>query len=235
MSAPILITGAGQRIGLAFAHHCLAQGQPVVVSYRSYRPAVDALQKAGAECLAADFSSDAGIDDFIDQVRARSSGLRAIIHNASDWMPESPERSATETMQAMMQVHAMAPYRINLALQNLLTSGDGPRDIIHMTDYVVEKGSAKHIAYAASKAALANLTLSFARLLAPRVKVNSVAPSLICFNAGDDAAYRQKALGKSLLQMEPGEAVAVQTLQFILDNPYLTGRTLALDGGRHLA
>jgi NAD(P)-dependent dehydrogenase (short-subunit alcohol dehydrogenase family) len=43
MTAPILITGAGQRIGLAFAKHCLDRGQPVIVTYRSYRPAVDAL------------------------------------------------------------------------------------------------------------------------------------------------------------------------------------------------
>ena len=50
-----------------------------------------------------------------------------------------------------------------------------------MTDYVVEKGSAIHLAYAASKAAMANLTLSLPRLRTPRAKVNSDAPSLIIF------------------------------------------------------
>jgi dihydromonapterin reductase/dihydrofolate reductase len=103
-----------------------------------------------------------------------------------------------------------------------------------MTDYVVEKGSAKHIAYAASKAALENLTLSFAKLLSPRVKVNSLAPSLIMFNQQDSDAYREKTLKKSLMGIEPGVAVAVQTLQFLLDNPYITGRSIPLDGGRHL-
>jgi len=234
MTSPILITGAGQRNGLAFAKHCLDRDQPVIVTYRSYRPAVDALQKAGATCIHADFGTNEGIDRFIPLLRDRTDSLRAIIHNASDWMPESDDTDPADVMTAMMQIHAMTPYRINLALRDLLENSETTADIIHMTDYVVEKGSAKHIAYAASKAALENLTLSFSRLLAPRVKVNSLAPSLIMFNASDDDAYRKKTLKKSLMGLEPGVAVAVDTLQFLLDNPYITGRSIPLDGGRHL-
>jgi dihydromonapterin reductase/dihydrofolate reductase len=234
MTAPILITGAGQRIGLAFARHCLKQGQPVIATYRSYRPGVDALQKAGATCIHANFASNEGIDRFIAALREKALSLRAIIHNASDWMPESDDNDPADVMDAMMQIHAMTPYRINLACRDLLENSETISDIIHMTDYVVEKGSAKHIAYAASKAALENLTLSFSRLLAPRVKVNSLAPSLIMFNGGDNDAYREKTLKKSLMEVEPGVDVAVDTLQFLLDNPYITGRSIPLDGGRHL-
>lgn len=235
MTAPILITGAGQRIGLAFAQACLAKGQPVIATYRTYRPAVDALQKAGADCIHADFGTSEGIDAFIDALLQKTNSLRAIIHNASDWLPERDDTDPGDVLQAMLQIHVMAPYRINLACRHLLENSDSITDIIHMTDYVVEKGSAKHIGYSASKAALANLTLSFSRLLAPKVKVNSLAPSLIMFNEGDSQAYREKTLKKSLLGIEPGVDVAVQTLQFLLDNPYITGRTLPLDGGRHLA
>ena len=77
MTAPILITGAGQRIGLAFARACLDRGQPIIVTYRSYRPAIDALQKAGAVCLHADFATNAGIDDFIQALKSRTDTLRA--------------------------------------------------------------------------------------------------------------------------------------------------------------
>ena len=225
MTAPILITGAGQRIGLAFAKACLDRGQPIIVTYRTYRPAIDALQKAGAVCLHADFATNAGIDDFIQALKSRTDTLRAIIHNASDWIPESEDSDPADVMNAMMQIHVMTPYRINLACRSMLEQEGSTTDIIHMTDYVVEKGSAKHIAYAASKAALTNLTLSFARRLAP---------SLIMFNQGDSQAYREKTLKKSLMGIEPGAEVAVATLQFLLDNPYITGRTLPLDGGRLL-
>jgi dihydromonapterin reductase/dihydrofolate reductase len=234
MSSPILVTGASQRIGLAFTRHCLDHHQPVIATYRTHRPAVDALTEAGARCIHADFATNAGIDAFVETLRAETDSLRGIIHNASDWLPERPDSDPADVMATMMQIHSTTPYRINLACRDLLERSDSTADIIHMTDYVVEKGSAKHIAYAASKAALDNLTLSFARLLAPAVKVNSVAPSLIMFNDGDSEAYREKTLKKSLLGIAPGEAAAVQTIQFLLDNPYITGRRIGLDGGRPL-
>lgn len=234
MTSPILVTGASQRIGLAFAMHCLEQGTPVIATYRTHRPAVDTLQEAGARCVHADFATNAGIDAFISTLKAETASLRAIVHNASDWLPESPDSDPADVMAAMMQIHCTTPYRINLACRQLLEHDEAVTDIVHMTDYVVEKGSAKHIAYAASKAALDNLTLSFARLLAPRVKVNAVAPSLIMFNEGDSEAYREKTLKKSLLGIAPGEAAAVQALQFLLDSPYVTGRSIGLDGGRPL-
>ncbi|MBY5268117.1 dihydromonapterin reductase [Spiribacter salinus] len=234
MASPILITGASQRIGFAFAMHCLENNTPVIATYRTHRPAVETLKAAGARCIHADFATNEGIDAFIDTVKQETATLRAIIHNASDWMPERADSDPAEVMAAMMQIHSMTPYRINLACRHLLENSGATTDIVHMTDYVVEKGSAKHIAYAASKAALDNLTRSFARLLAPNVKVNSVAPSLIMFNEGDSEAYREKTLKKSLLGIAPGEAAAVQTLQFLLDNRYITGRSIGLDGGRPL-
>lgn len=54
------------------------------------------------------------------------------------------------------------------------------------------------------------------------------------FNAGDDEAYRAKALEKSALGIEPGPQAFYQSLRYLLDNPYLTGTTLTLNGGRHL-
>ncbi|VAR88808.1 short chain dehydrogenase [Klebsiella pneumoniae] len=187
---PILITGAGRRIGLALAHHFLQQRQPVIVSYRTPYPAIDGLREAGALCLQADFSSDDGILTFAEAVKSHTNGLRAIIHNASD--------------------------------------------IIHITDYVVERGSDKHIAYAASKAALDNMTRSFARKLAPEVKVNAIAPSLIMFNEGDDEAYRQQALDKSLMKIAPGEKEISDLIDYLFTSRYVTGRSFAVDGGRPL-
>ncbi|HHU7257493.1 TPA: SDR family oxidoreductase, partial [Escherichia coli] len=104
----------------------------------------------------------------------------------------------------------------------------------HFTDYVVERGSDKHIAYAASKAALDNMTRSFARKLAPEVKVNSIAPSLILFNEHDDAEYRQQALNKSLMKTAPGEKEVIDLVDYLLTSCFVTGRSLPLDGGRHL-
>ncbi|MBN7818351.1 dihydromonapterin reductase [Bowmanella yangjiangensis] len=229
--APILITGAAQRIGLYCAKAFHKQGYPVVISYRRHRPLVDELQASGIDCIQADFADAQGVQHFIETIKQRYSSLRAIIHNASDWHSDQDGELA-DVFDAMMAIHAKAPLLVNQALAPMLNSDRA--DIVHMTDFVAQTGSAKHMAYAASKAALENLTLSLARKLAPKVKVNAIAPALICFNDGDDAAYRQKTLDKSLLGIEPGEQEVFKTLDWLLTSDYVTGRIIHLDGGRHL-
>ena len=232
---PILITGAGKRIGLALARHFLAQQQPVMISYRTRYAAVDELEQAGAICLYGDFSTNDGIEQFADAVKQQCSGLRAILHNASAWLAESSGSTLAETLTAMLQIHVHAPYLLNHHLEPLLIGhGHASADIIHFTDYVVERGSDKHIAYAASKAALDNMTRSFARKLAPEVKVNAIAPAMIMFNEHDDAQYRQKALNKSLMKIAPGEQEITALVEYLLSSHYVTGRTHAVDGGRPL-
>ena len=105
---------------------------------------------------------------------------------------------------------------------------------MHISDDVVRKGSSKHIAYSASKAGMENLTLSFAASYAPQIKVNGIAPALIEFRAGDDAQYKAATLAKSALGIEPGAEVIYQAIRYLLDNPYVTGTTLTVNGGRHL-
>ena len=231
-SAPILITGAGQRVGLHCAQRLLEDGHQVIFTYRSERPGVQALRDLGAIGVFADFSSEAAILAFIDELKAHTDRLRAIVHNASEWLAETPGNEA-EAFERMLNVHLLAPYLINLHCADLLKRST-PADIIHISDDVTRKGSSKHIGYCASKAGLDSLTLSFAARYAPAIKVNGIAPALLLFNPDDDAAYRAKALAKSALGIEPGSEVIYQSLRYLLDNPYVTGTTLTVNGGRHV-
>lgn len=234
----MIITGGAQRLGLATACALQKKGYPVVITYRKYRPELDALRRKGIETLRADFGEEGGARRLARELCNRYSSLRAIIHNASEWLAEGTEQSDASIMQRMLNTHVMAPYLINQDCGQLLErygQEHGYADVIHMSDYVAATGSRKHIAYAASKAALDNLTLSYASKFAPWVKVNSIAPALLMFNQGDPEAYRQQALKKSLLGIVPGAAEGVSTIEYILDSRFLTGKTIALDGGRHLA
>lgn len=236
-TAPVVITGGAQRLGLAAALALREDGYPVVATYRKSRGSLDLLEQNGVEVIQADFKDEGGILRFAEELRSRFHSLRGLIHNASEWLPEGGDYSDSMVMQRMLNVHVLAPYLLNQELGELLSrQGKFGRqaDIIHMSDYVAGTGSKKHIAYAASKAALDNLTLSFASKFAPEVKVNSIAPALLMFKHGDDAAYREKALKKSLLRIAPGESEGVNAIRYILDSKYLTGKTIALDGGRHL-
>ena len=231
-AAPILITGASQRIGLYCAERLLDDGHSLIVTYRRERESLERLRARGALTLPADFSDEAGILAFIALLKEHTARLRAIIHNASAWLSAAPGQEAA-VFQQLFSVHMLAPYLINLHCADLLRQST-PADIVHIGDDVTRKGSAKRPAYCASKAGLDSLTLSFAAQLAPAIKVNGIAPALIQFNPEDDAEYRAKTLEKSALGIEPGPQVIYQSLRYLLDNPYVTGTTLTVNGGRHL-
>ncbi|MEO9496509.1 MAG: dihydromonapterin reductase [Vibrio splendidus] len=239
MSETILITGVGKRLGFALAQQLLADGYKVVGTYRSDYPQLQLLRDSGADLQQVDFYQQSSLEGFLHYVGQEYKTLRAVIHNASDWKPENkknPSENASQIMHQMMTIHATVPYLFNLTLKDQLMSGDKTSDIIHISDYVAEKGSKKHIAYAASKAALNNLTLSFSAMLAPKVKVNTLSPAMIKFNEhdDDDEAYKTKALQKALIPTEAGFEEIIDGIKFVLASHYMTGRTLHLDGGRHL-
>ncbi|PTO90935.1 dihydromonapterin reductase [Vibrio sp. 10N.286.48.B8] len=237
MSETILITGVGKRLGFALAQQLLADGYNVVGTYRSDYPQLQLLRDSGADLQQVDFYQQSSLEEFLHYVGQEYKTLRAVIHNASDWKPENktnPSDNASQIMHQMMTIHATVPYLFNLTLKDQLMSGDKTSDIIHISDYVAEKGSKKHIAYAASKAALNNLTLSFSAMLAPKVKVNTLSPAMIKFNEHDDEAYKTKALKKALIPTEAGFEEIIDGIKFVLASHYMTGRTLHLDGGRHL-
>ncbi|MCG9731441.1 dihydromonapterin reductase [Shewanella sp. Isolate13] len=235
MTATVLITGVGKRVGLYLAHHLTKVGYQVLGTYRTLRPELQQLEAQGVVLYPCDFYSNEQTNALIAIIQASHSSLNAIIHNASDWLPDD-DSSAIVTIEKMMQIHATAPYAINLGLAPLLQKNSASySDIIHITDYVVDKGSKKHAAYAASKAALHNLTLSFAAKFAPKIKVNSIAPALLMFNPEDDEAYKQKALQKALIKQEGGEVEVLKAVQYLFDSHYITGQVIKVDGGRHLA
>ena len=230
-NAPILLTGASQRLGLHCVKRFLDAGQAMIISYRQERTEVDELRQLGVQCIQADFASEQGILDFITRLKEVTPALRAIIHNASLWVAEDGADTAAFTQ--MINVHLLAPYLINHHCAPLLMLS-AQADIIHITDDVIRKGSAKRISYSASKAGLDNLTLSFAASLAPHIKVNSLAPALIMLQPDDDEDYQRRALAKSVMGTVPGPEVIYQSIRYLLDTPYITGTTLTVNGGRHL-
>ncbi|ARS51921.1 dihydromonapterin reductase [Kushneria konosiri] len=232
--SPILITGGGQRLGRYCAERLHDDGHPVIITYRRERPAIEALRKRGITALYADFSSEASILEFIARLKSHTHALRAIIHNASHWQHDEGG-ACGEDFALMFQVHMQAPYLINLHARALLMACPEPmRDIIHITDYSAAHGSQRHMAYAATKAGLENLTLSMAGRFAPDIKVNAIAPAGIMLNAGDGDDYLAHLNSKSALPAVPGPMVIWQGVRYLLDSAFVTGITLPVDGGRHV-
>ncbi|MBK5011891.1 dihydromonapterin reductase [Pseudomonas sp. S60] len=225
MNSPILITGASQRVGLALAVELAQAGHLVVSASRSILPQAahpNIVQFQADLCQAADREA------LIQHLHSEHDGLRAIIHNASLWLDDG-----LENLETMFRLHVEAPYHLNLALGDLLAKVD-KADIIHVCDETSSRGSKSHIGYAATKAALQNMVLSFAEKYAPTVRVNGILPGLLMLKEGGDDDYRRQTLKKALLEFEPGAGPLIETVKYLLASQYSTGSQVVINGGRHL-
>lgn len=232
----ILITGGGRRIGRYLVEQFLEQGtHPVVFTYRTPRPEVEALQEKGAVGIQVDFNHTDAVEKLVSEVQSRVGSLRALIHNASVWADDQTVAQSPQRLTEMTRLHIEVPYCLNLALHELLLASQSPlKDVIALTDASVEGANGDYSAYLASKAGLQNLSKNFAKKWAPQIKVNSIAPGLILFHPQDDEAYRKRRLQQSALGIEPGESVIWQAVQYLMNSSYTTGITLPVDGGRQL-
>ncbi|WP_028485848.1 dihydromonapterin reductase [Thiomicrorhabdus chilensis] len=235
----ILITGAGQRIGLFLAKQFLEQGQyPVVFTYRTRHAAVSELESMGALGFQVDFTQPETVSTFLNELKEKVGSLRALIHNASIWANDAMVDENSDLYTAMFQLHVEVPYRLNIALRPFLEASRSPmKDIICLSDSSAGLTSVPHgdySAYLASKAALQSLSRSFAQKFAPAIKVNDIAPGLIIFNEHDSEAYKEQRLQRSLLGIEPGAQVIWQAVQYLLNSAYTTGVSLPVDGGRKI-
>jgi dihydromonapterin reductase/dihydrofolate reductase len=233
MTDPILITGGATRLGFALANYYLNHGQSVVITYRGPRPQVEQLTDQGALCVQADFSTDVGVYAAAQELQDKCPVLNSIVHNASSWFTDPGGRQNLDHLALMMRVHVGAPMVLTEMLAPALLGSDNP-SVIHLSDHVANRGSDQHMAYAASKSAMLNLTKSQAKKYAPDIRVNALCPALLEFRDKDDAAYRERTVAKSALKIVPGFDVAIEAVCYLQSNRYTTGSILPLDGGRPL-
>ncbi len=229
-----LITGCGRRLGFYLSQKLRETGWQVLGHYRTERDSLQTLRSQGIELIAADLSNQESCLHFAHQL-ASYTDLSLVIHNASAFMPDTNDlkQQAQQFMQ-FFNVHMMAPYLINQSLAPILSQQQNPL-IIHVTDICVHAPWPTHKAYIATKAGLDALSRSFAKAFAPEIRVNSIEPGPILFLEAHDQQYREQVLAKVPLGCEGGLMPIWQTVQFLLDNIYLTGILIKVDGGRSLA
>jgi len=237
LAKAILVTGAGRRIGYHLAKRLHENGHTVIAHYRTATPEIQVLDDLGVTTIQADFNNSAAIMQFVDQLKQQCSSFRAVIHNASSFAPTATDLSqAAAQYEQFFNVHMMAPYLINQGLQALLQGdNDDPADIIHITDINVENPTADFDIYGTTKAGLHNMMLVLAKKYAPDIKVNAVAPGPVLFTPQHSDEIIEQMLDETLLAKEGGAEPVYLAVQSLLDNPFITGVSLAVDGGRRLS
>jgi len=238
-----LITGGARRIGASIARTLHAAGYRIVLHYRSSAKEAEQLQESlqgtgGNSCtlLQADLNQMADIQRLAQQSVDSFGRLDLLVNNASSFYP-TPMGTATEQQwDDLFASNAKAPFFLSQALSDALQQHQGA--IINVADIHAAKPLREHTIYCMAKAANVMLTQSLAKELAPRVRVNGIAPGAILWPENEaelDQKGQQKILDQVPLQ-RPGtpEDIAATVLFLARENRYITGQIIPVDGGRTL-
>ncbi|RXS41896.1 SDR family NAD(P)-dependent oxidoreductase [Idiomarina sp. 29L] len=233
MTKTALVTGAGRRFGFEVAKALIEDGYKVFAHYNSSKDGVDELSQLGAEPIQANFARQHDVKEMVTQIKKNSSKLDLLINNASCFFDNDTVDNDSEALEAIFQVHNIAPYLLITGLQQQLSNSDNGL-IINITDIYTDKPSTNYIAYCAAKAGLANMTQAFAKALAPDIRVNAIQPGPILFLPEHDNEHKMQVLDETPLRVEGGLEPMIDTVRFLRDNPFLTGESIKVDGGRAL-
>ncbi|ASP40979.1 short-chain dehydrogenase [Bacterioplanes sanyensis] len=223
MAKTIVITGAGRRMGKQLAEHFLAQGWQVIAHYNT-RSELESHPQLTQ--LQADLSDPDAIAQLSQQLQSLGP-IHAFIHNASCFQPDAAAEDSVEHFQRHFNVHVLAPSE----LTGSLTWAEGAA-MVNISDIYADIPNQRFAVYCASKAALQNWSLSMAQRWAGKVRVNVIQPGPIQFLPEHDEAYRQKVLSQSLIKQELGYQSVIDSADFLISNPSLTGTVMRVDGGR---
>jgi pteridine reductase len=233
-----LVTGGAKRVGRAIVLKLAEAGYDVAFTYlssdseaKSLCAQVEALGRR-ALAIAADLTElPLSIDKIAGEYRSDFGRLDLLVNNASIYAPGGLDDVTLPAIRRLWAIHAEAPLLLCQRFQQDLRAASGA--IVNMVDLMVERPWPQYLAYCASKAALANLTLSLARELAPQVRVNGIAPGVVEWPANYPAAERERYLRRvPLARAGTPQDVAQGVLFLGRPGGYVTGQILRLDGGR---
>lgn len=235
-----LITGAARRVGACIARALHGAGFNVALHCRRSQPAARALadelnaaRRDSACVLAADLRDAAAVRELARAACARWRRLDALVNNASVFFATPLAAPDEARLDELIGVNLKAPLLLAGELAEELARREGC--IVNLTDFYASQPLKNHAAYCATQAALAMLTRSLALELAPRVRCNAIAPGAILWpEEGDDEARRRAVLQRTALARTGEPADVAQAVLFLVTSAgYITGETIAVDGGRH--
>ncbi len=240
MNKTALITGGAQRIGAAIATNLHQKGYTVFLHYGNSEQAAKKLMASlndqrenSCFIFSADLAQVETSNNIKNWLLSHTDTLDILINNASVFYPTPWEQATTEQWQQIFTVNSQTPFFLVQALLPHLKIGQG--QVINLIDIHVERGLEEHPLYCASKAALKSLTLSLAKDLKGQVRCNGISPGAILWPELETDEEQQKEILKKIPLGQLGDVEnIVQTVQFLIENSYMNGQVINVDGGRTL-
>lgn len=233
-----LITGGAHRIGAQICRTLHKNDYHVIIHYRNSSQAAQNLANElnnvrhnSASTLPAELSNIQAVNKLCDAIKS----LNLLINNASVFYPTPINELNQHDYQSIMDTNVMAPLFLSSALSDKLAQNQGC--IINIVDIHSERPLKNHAIYNISKAAIAMITKTLAKELAPNIRVCGVSPGSILWpkNVAElNQVQKDKMLKKIALKKQGSAQDISDTVLFLANSTYITGQIINVDGGRTL-
>jgi pteridine reductase len=237
-----LITGSGRRrVGNCIARDLANHGWDVALHYHTSRKAAEAtvaeIAAAGgrAAAFAADVADERQVDRLMEQTVAAFGRIDALVASAAIWERRSLEQVTVEDVRRHFEINALGTFLCCRSAGLWMVKQDSGGAIITIGDWAIERPYRDYSAYFPSKGAIPALTRSLAVELAarnPAVRVNCVLPGPVMLPDDLPAAERAASIAGTLVGHEGRPEDVAHAVRFLLENTFVTGVCLPVDGGR---
>jgi len=239
MSKIILITGASTGLGAATAR-LLAPQNKIIVHYYSSKKAAEKVAKdvevsgGDAFLIQEDLTSEEACIRLVKKVADRYSKLDILINNAGGLIRrQAAHELEWKMMLKTFSLNTFSTMKISSLCIPLLEKGDDP-NIINITSIAMRHGAPSATIYGACKGAIDSFTRGLANELAPKIRVNAVAPGVI-----DTPFHKKVSTSEKMIKFKEatpikriGEAIHIaKTIKFLIENNFITGETVDVNGG----
>ncbi len=236
-----LITGGAKRIGKEIALQLAKMGYDLVIHYNnSDLEALDLqkqIQKLGVDCalIKADLLDKKQVGNLVLELK-KIKNWNLLINNASIFYQSNFLQSNIEELEKNFTIHLKIPAILGKTLAENCQQNQLSGNIINMIDKNIARYETKYFDYLLSKKSLAEFTKMLALQLAPQIRVNGIAPGFI-LNSIDEqnpSEETKKLLTKIPLHKKASEIDIINGVKYLLDNNFITGHILFIDGGASL-
>jgi len=235
-----LVTGGARRIGRAIVEDLAAHGWAVAIHYGRSEQEATALSAAirseggVAVTVGGDLADPVAPAAIVAAAGAVLGPLTLLVNNAAIYEKDAPGALDAALWQHQLAINLTAPVFLAEAFAAQLPEGEDG-NIVNLLDPRVFRPSPDYLSYQVSKSGLHAATLALARGLAPRIRVNAIAPGPVLPSIHTTAERYQRRLGALPLGRAPDLADFGRTVRYLVDSGSVTGEVIALDSGEHLA
>ncbi|HEY1064846.1 MAG TPA: SDR family oxidoreductase [Pirellulales bacterium] len=240
-----LVTGSGaKRVGRAVAEALARRGYRLVLhANSSLKEAQEAAKEFGEQdveaiALQADLTDERAVKSLVADAVSHFGRIDALVHCAAIWSPKPLEDVSAADVRKNLEANTVGSFLIcqHVGLQMVSQPAGGA--IVALGDWAVVRPYLDYAAYFPSKGAIPTLVRTFAVELShrnPRIRVNGILPGPVMLPPDLPAAEREAAIAGTLVKREGSPEHVAHAAVFLLENEFVTGVCLPVDGGRTIA